>query len=126
MKAQRLLPDVQIAEDPLFEIANVCSKLAVSNRAPVVITKTVKTLAAFSGRSSVNRDDVLEAIELALPHRMRKKPFERPFLSREKLKELISESINRENLDAKTENQILRKTANLRRSFCLIRVLPST
>ncbi len=89
-KAREILPSVQIPEDLLHRIADACSKLAVSNRAPIVIAKTAKTLAAFHGRSTVDRDDILEAMELALPHRMRKKPFEKPSLPREKLEELIS------------------------------------
>jgi len=109
-KAQRLLPHVQIAEDLLYEIANACSKLAVSNRAPIVVARTAKTLAAFSGRDNVNKDDVLEAMELALPHRMRKKPFERPSLPRQKLEELISKS-NCENRTVENEGSNFEKSS---------------
>jgi len=91
-KARELLPKVKISDELLFKIADVCSKLSVSNRAPIVITRTAKTIAAFSDRVDVNREDVLEAMELALPHRMRKKPFEQPYISREKLEEIISKN----------------------------------
>jgi magnesium chelatase subunit D len=91
-RARELLPRVKISDELLFKIAEVCSKLSVSNRAPIVITRTAKTIAAFSDRVDVNREDVLEAMELALPHRMRKKPFEQPYISREKLEEIISNS----------------------------------
>ena len=94
--ARKLLPKAQISNELLNQIANVCSKLSVSNRAPIVIVKTAKTIAALSGRVDVSRDDVLEAMELALPHRMRKKPFEQPYISREKLEEIISENSNPE------------------------------
>ena len=91
-RARELLPNVQISDDLLHEIANICSKLSVSNRAPIVITKTAKTIAALSTRVNVNKDDVLEAMELALPHRMRKKPFEQPYIPRKRLEEMISKN----------------------------------
>ena len=91
-RAHELLPKVQISDELLHEIASVCSKLSVSNRAPIVVTRTAKTIAALSDRVNVNKDDVLEAMELALPHRMRKKPFEQPYISREKLEEIISKN----------------------------------
>ena len=50
-----------------------------------MIAKTAKTIAALSGRTEVNRKDLVEAMELALPHRMRKKPFEKPVLPKEKI-----------------------------------------
>ncbi len=89
LTAQKLLPTIQISNSLLHEVANVCSKLAVSNRAPIVIAKTAKTIAAFSGRTGVNRKDLVEAMELALPHRMRKRPFEKPILPKEKIEEML-------------------------------------
>ncbi|MGB9741501.1 MAG: ATP-binding protein, partial [Candidatus Bathyarchaeales archaeon] len=53
-KAQRILPKVQVPGDTLYKIVNVCSKLAISNRAPIVITRTAKTIAAFNERETVN------------------------------------------------------------------------
>lgn len=102
-RARELLPKIQISDELLYEIANVCSKLSVSNRAPIVITRTAKTIAALSERINVSKDDILEAMELALPHRVRKKPFEQPYISREKLEEIISRSSC--NADVKNEQQ---------------------
>jgi len=89
LTAQRLLSTVQISDGLLHEVANICSKLAVSNRAPIVIARTAKTMAAFSGRTEVDRKDLVEAMELALPHRMRKRPFEKPILPKEKIEEML-------------------------------------
>jgi len=100
-RARELLPKIQISDELLHEIASVCSKLSVSNRAPIVIVRAAKAVAALSERINVNRDDVLEAMELALPHRVRKKPFEHPYISREKLEEIISDV--RCNVNAKNE-----------------------
>jgi len=41
-----------------------------------VMMKTAKTMAALDGRDTATREDVGRAAELALPHRMRKKPFQ--------------------------------------------------
>jgi magnesium chelatase subunit D len=107
-KAQELLRKVKISDELLHEIASVCSKLSVSNRAPIVIARTAKTIAALSERIHVERDDVLEAMELALPHRMRKKPFEQPRISREKLEEIMSKNY----LDVEAKNRQIGKGEN--------------
>ena len=41
-----------------------------------VLTLTALTLAAWKGKPSPDHDEVIEAAELALPHRMRRKPFQ--------------------------------------------------
>ncbi len=76
--ARELLSKVEISDDLLEMIAEVCSKLGVSHRAEIVTVRTAKTLAAFNGRTKVTFDDVVEALELALPHRLKKRPFEKP------------------------------------------------
>lgn len=91
-KARELLPKVQISDDLLCVIAETCSKLAVSNRAEIVITRTAKAIAAFNGRTFVTEEDIKEAMELALPHRMRKKPFEETQLTPQSLQESLTES----------------------------------
>ena len=112
LTAQRLLPTIQISDSLLHEVANVCSKLAVSNRAPIVIAKTAKTIAAFSGRTEVNRKDLVEAMELALPHRMRKRPFEKPILPKEKIEETLMR-------DRKITKKKIDEDRNERRSMIL-------
>ena len=46
------------------------------HRADIVILKAAMAHAAFEGRESVCETDILLAAELALPHRLRRKPFE--------------------------------------------------
>ena len=113
-RARELLPNVQISDDLLHEIANICSKLSVSNRAPIVITKTAKTIAALSTRVNVNKDDVLEAMELALPHRMRKKPFEQPYIPRKRLEEMISKNSCNDSIGNECQNKEDRKSPQSR------------
>jgi magnesium chelatase subunit D len=90
--AKSILKDVQVSDEILKIIADVCIELGVkSHRAEIVITRTARTIAAFDGRKFVNMDDIKEAMELALPHRMRRKPFEPPTLNQEKLEQTLND-----------------------------------
>jgi magnesium chelatase subunit I len=66
------------AERPILEqIAAACLKLGVDgHRADIVTLKTARALAAYEGRTKVTSEDVLAAAELALPHRLRRTPFD--------------------------------------------------
>ena len=66
------------AERPLLElIASACLKLGVDgHRADIVTLKTARALAAYEGRIDVTPGDVIAAAELALPHRVRRTPFD--------------------------------------------------
>ncbi|RJS73901.1 magnesium chelatase, partial [ANME-2 cluster archaeon] len=92
LKAKSLLPDTRISDDLLKRTAMICIELGVkTHRAEIVVTRTAKTIAAFDGRTDVTLEDIREAMELALPHRMRRKPFEPPQLDTEKLDEMMQE-----------------------------------
>lgn len=88
MQARKILPSVRISEKLLSRISQVCIDFAVDGlRADIVTTKAAKAIAAFNGRRKVIEGDVFEALEFTLEHRMRKKPFEKPEINREKLKQ---------------------------------------
>ena len=92
MAAKSLFPDVTISDDLLKTTAEMCIELGVkTHRAEIVINRTAKTIAAFDNRTEVTLDDVKEAMELALPHRMRRKPFEPPELDTDKLDQMMDE-----------------------------------
>lgn len=92
IKAKSLLPEVTISDDLLRTTAKMCIELGVrTHRAEIVITRTAKTIAAFDDRTEVTLDDVKEAMELALPHRMRRKPFEPPQLDTDKLDQMMDD-----------------------------------
>lgn len=75
--ARRLLPQVTAADELLLLVANMSIKLAVDgHRADITVIKTALTLAAFAGRTEVLPEDIKRAARLALPHRMRRRPFE--------------------------------------------------
>jgi magnesium chelatase subunit I len=67
-----------VAERPILEqIASACLKLGVDgHRADIVTLKTARALAAYEGRAKVIPGDVAAAAELALPHRVRRTPFD--------------------------------------------------
>ncbi len=88
--AQRLFPRVVLGEELLDLIGRLCCELDVTSlRADIAIHKTARALAALEARSSVTAQDVRRAAELALPHRRRRKPFERPGLDPDRLDELL-------------------------------------
>ena len=88
--ARALLPSVTADDALLNAVAEACIRLGVrTHRADIAVVRTAKTIAALDGRTAVTRDDVREAMELALPHRMRRKPFEEPKIDPEDLDEAL-------------------------------------
>jgi len=76
-RARALLPRVGFPDELLRLVAQIAVDMGVDgHRADLVMMKTAKTLAALDGRDIATREDVGRAAELALPHRMRKKPFQ--------------------------------------------------
>ncbi len=85
-RARQLLRQVKMSDELLRSIASTCIDLGVkTHRAEIVITRTAKTIAAFYGRTEVDSEDVKNAMQLALAHRMRSRPFEVPTLNKERL-----------------------------------------
>ena len=106
LTAKSLLPDVTISDDLLKTTAEMCIELGVrTHRAEIVITRTAKTIAAFDRRTEVTLNDIKEAMELALPHRMRRKPFEPPELDTEKLDEMMDEKEREKEKDEQEAQQ---------------------
>jgi Mg-chelatase subunit ChlI len=72
-----LYPKVTIDRELLFEIAGYCLDVGVDgHRGDIIILKTAKTLAAYNGRTRVAKEDIDIAAELALPHRIRRRPLQ--------------------------------------------------
>ncbi len=106
-RARQLLSQVSMSDDFLRLIASTCIDLGVkTHRAEIVITRTAKTIAAFDGRTEVNQEDVKKAMELALAHRMRSRPFEPPTLNKERLEKSMSQKQHEhQHQDQKPEQQ---------------------
>jgi Mg-chelatase subunit ChlI len=74
--ARELVDVVEYARRDLFTIATLTSNLHVDgHRADLVILKTARANAAFDGRRAINQNDILMALELAIPHRLKRGPF---------------------------------------------------
>jgi Mg-chelatase subunit ChlI len=76
-EARQRLPSVKHTQRDLATIANLVASLGVDgHRADLVILKAARTHAAFMGRHEVTEQDILLAAELALPHRLKRHPFQ--------------------------------------------------
>lgn len=76
-EARKLLDDVTYNERDLYTIAGLTSEMHVDgHRADIVILKAAIAHAAFNRRTRVADDDILVAAELALPHRLKRHPFQ--------------------------------------------------
>ncbi|MDD4652767.1 MAG: ATP-binding protein, partial [Methanothrix sp.] len=111
--ARKILRSVSMGDDLLRSIASTCIDLGVkTHRAEIVITRTAKTIAAFDGRTEVNEEDVKKAMELALAHRMRSRPFEPPTLNKEKLEKSMAQN-KPEHQHEHQESKQQKKNSNL-------------
>lgn len=90
-KSVEILPRVECPESLYELIAKITLAVEVDgHRADIVILKTAITLAAFNLRTEVCADDIYEASILALPHRLKRMPFEERELSVKQLQKLIN------------------------------------
>jgi len=90
VRARDLLSSVTIGDDLLNRVAEICIDLGVvTHRAEITISRTSRAIAALDGRTEVTVEDCREAMILALPHRLRRRPFEEPSIDRDRLDELM-------------------------------------
>lgn len=91
-RAMKLLPQVTAANEILRLAAKLSIALGVDgHRADITLIKTAQTLAAVAEHTEVNREDLREAAKLALPHRMRRRPFEEQSLNWDDVDKVIDE-----------------------------------
>jgi Mg-chelatase subunit ChlI len=75
--ARKLLENVTYAQHDLFTIAELTSEMQVDgHRADIVILKAAIAHAALNRRPHITDEDILVAAELALPHRLKRHPFQ--------------------------------------------------
>ena len=90
--ARDLLDKVSFTKRDLLSIAALTTSLNVDgHRSDLVILKAARAHAAFEGRTSINEHDIALAAELALPHRIKRGPFQQMEVSVEDLQERISQ-----------------------------------
>ncbi len=77
VEARQRLPRIDLCDAVLEKIAAIAVAIGVDgHRADLVMMKAAQTLAAFHGRTLPTNDDIRLAAELALYHRVRRKPFD--------------------------------------------------
>lgn len=82
VQARHLLPKVKYSQRNLAAIAGLMAGLGVDgHRADLVILKTAQAHAAWQGHTTITDDDILMAAELALPHRLKRTPFQQTDVS---------------------------------------------
>jgi Mg-chelatase subunit ChlI len=75
--ARALLRSVEVPDAMLRTIVTISLEMGVDgHRADLVMMKTAQALAALDSAKEVGEAHVREAADLALPHRMRRKPFQ--------------------------------------------------
>lgn len=77
LKAKELINVIEVSESIIKLAAQLSNEAnCEGHRAELVIIETARAIAAFDNRRSININDIKEAAELALPHRMRELPNE--------------------------------------------------
>ena len=91
VQAKELLEQVTVSDDILYLIARIAIDMNVDgHRAGIMMMKASKTLAALNGRRQVLKEDVQRAADMALQHRMRRKPFQKPGVEEGKIEGIMS------------------------------------
>ena len=89
VEAKEMLRDVKMDKDLVRFIAKLCSELRITtHRAEITAVRSARAIAAFNKRRKVKMEDVKQALELVLPHRLKKLPFEDERDVREMLRNL--------------------------------------
>ena len=77
MQAKEALNSISYSDACLQTVAKLMIAIGVDgHRAEITMIKTALTNAAFFGRENVTKEDLFTAAKLALPHRVKRRPFE--------------------------------------------------
>jgi Mg-chelatase subunit ChlI len=91
-RARRLVDSVTFSRRDLLSIAALTASLNVDgHRSDLVILKAARAQAAFDGRTVITDRDIALAAELALPHRIKRGPFQHSEMTMEDLQERIGQ-----------------------------------
>jgi Mg-chelatase subunit ChlI len=104
-RARELVDRVTHTSRDLLSIAALTASLNVDgHRADLVILKAARAEAAFEGRTRINDHDIALAAELALPHRIKRTPFQQAEMTTEQLQDRI-EQLAGQSMPAEDENE---------------------
>lgn len=91
-RGRELVNQVTYTSQDLLSIAALTASLNVDgHRADLVILKAARAQAAFEGRTKINDHDIALAAELALPHRIKRTPFQQAEITSDQLQERIEQ-----------------------------------
>lgn len=89
---RELVDQVVYTRRDLLSIASLTASMQVDgHRADLVILKAARAHAAFQGRTAITDRDIALAAELALPHRLRRGPFQQVDIDSEQLQARIEQ-----------------------------------
>ncbi|MGB7362986.1 MAG: VWA domain-containing protein, partial [Rhodococcus sp. (in: high G+C Gram-positive bacteria)] len=84
---------VELPDTELRRIAAICAAFDVDGmRGDLVVARTATAHAAWRGASVVDENDVRVAVELAIPHRRRRDPFDAPGMSDNELDDAMKQA----------------------------------
>ena len=105
-KARSMVDKVKYTSRDLISIASLTASMNVDgHRADLVILKAARAHAAFEGRKKINNMDIALAAELALPHRIKRGPFQQAEMTTEQLAEKINNLQSEIVPDSETEER---------------------
>lgn len=120
--AREIVDEVQYTRGDLRLIAMLTGNMHIDgHRADLVILKTARAHAAYEGRRQINRDDIVLAIELAIPHRLKRGPFADAQVNMESLANQLDDlqaemdedaEMSSETSDASTQSTTSKKKAS--------------
>ncbi|MGC9469696.1 MAG: ATP-binding protein [Anaerolineae bacterium] len=95
-EARRLLPEVRYTRADMATIAEMMAGLGVDgHRGDLVILKTAMAHAAWEERRRITDRDIIVAAELALPHRLKRRPFDEVQTSIDQLDTMVTSARDR-------------------------------
>jgi len=111
-RARPRVADVTYAQSDLYTIARLTSEMQVDgHRADIVILKTAMAHAAYRGRDRVTDEDIIVAAELALPHRLKRQPFQDTEIRFQELADRLGQA--RQEADQKSQEESAQATTTV-------------
>lgn len=108
LRSQKIFPQVTYSRDMLRLVTKIAVDMGVDgHRADIAMIKTAQTIAAYHQRKEVTEEDIREAAELVLLHRMRKKPFQSPEVSSERIENSIKKQKEEKHKHGEMRSQMI-------------------
>ena len=112
-EARALLPKVRYHKRDLKMVAELMSEMHVDgHRGDIVILKTALAHAAFQGRDKINQVDILIAAQLALPHRLKRQPFQDTSAQFQQLSERLEQIRQQEQMEGDQDESTSTQTTS--------------